>query len=225
MNNALTEIAYILDRSGSMNKHREAAISGYNDFLRQQKAVPGQANLSLVLFSDTCEIPKAGIPLSAAPDLSTDNYVPDGSTALLDAIARTIDTLGRRLADTPEEERPGKVIVVVFTDGKENSSHDYTWREVSARIEHQQKAYAWEFLFLGANQDAIATAASMRMNTHNSSNMEFSEQGISSAKKAMSRKVTSMRLSSLGIQTDDAAASMSELVEDETQASRKGRRP
>jgi hypothetical protein len=113
------------------------------------------------------------------------------------------------------------VIVVVFTDGEENSSHHFTWKDISDSIQHQQKVYSWEFIFLGANQDAIATASNMSMNTRNSSNMEFSTVGISSAKKAMSRKVAAMRMSSMGINTNDAAASMSDLVADEILANQK----
>jgi len=221
MNKSLTEIAYILDRSGSMGRHRQAAINGFNEFLQQQKAVPGQANLTLVLFSSDSDIPKTATPLSEACELNEETYIPEGATALLDAIGDTINTLGSRLAAMHEDERPGKVIVVVFTDGEENSSSRFTWKEVSASIQHQQKVYAWEFIFLGANQDAIATAANMQMNTRNSSNMEFSASGISSAKRAMSRKVASMRLTSMGIESADAAASMSELVADETKTSPK----
>jgi len=221
MNKSLTEIAYILDRSGSMGTHRQAAIAGYNDFLQQQKKVPGQANLSLVLFSTDCTIPETATPISEAPELTAETYIPEGGTALLDAIGETINALGRKLAATPDESRPGKVIVVVFTDGEENSSRHFTWKDVSGSIQQQQKDYAWEFIFLGANQDAIATASNMRMNPRNSSNMEFSAVGISSAKKAMSRKVASMRMRSMGVETDDSAASMSELVADETQASNK----
>ena len=218
MNKSLTEVAYILDRSGSMGKHRQAAIAGYNDFLQQQKTLPGQANLSLVLFSNHCTLPETATPISEAPELNDETYIPNGRTALLDAIGETINALGRKLAATPDEARPGKVIVVVFTDGEENSSRHFTWTDVSSSIQHQQKVYSWEFIFLGANQDAIATASNMRMDTRNSSNMEFSAVGISSAKKAMSRKVAAMRMSSIGVETDDAGASMSELVADETEA-------
>ena len=221
MNKSLTEIAYILDRSGSMGRHRQAAIHGFNEFLQQQKAVPGQANFTLVLFSSDSHIPQTATPICEASELNEETYIPEGATALLDAIGDTISTLGGRLAAMQEEERPGKVVVVIFTDGEENSSSRFTWKAVSASIQHQQKAYAWEFIFLGANQDAIATAANMQMNTRNSSNMEFSASGISSAKRAMSRKVSSMRMSSMGMESPDAGASMSELVADETNASAK----
>ena len=216
MNKSLTEIAYILDRSDSMQKHRQAAIDGYNEFLQQQKMLPGAANLSLVLFSTGCSIPEVSTPISEASELDNDTYIPDGSTALLDAIGETINVLGRKLAATPDEARPGKVIVVVFTDGEENASRQFTWRDVSDSIQHQQKVYSWEFIFLGANQDAIATASNMKMNTKNSGNIEFSAPGISAAKKAMSRKVAAMRMSSLGVNTNDALASMSELIAEET---------
>jgi hypothetical protein len=101
MNKSLTEIAYILDRSGSMGKHRQAAIAGYNDFLQRQKTLPGQANLSLVLFSSDCVVPEAAIPISEASELNDETYIPHGRTALLDAIGETINALGRKLARLP----------------------------------------------------------------------------------------------------------------------------
>jgi len=218
MNPSLTEIAYILDRSGSMSKLRQAAIDGYNEFLHRQKALPGQANLSLVLFSRDCELPETATPISEAPELNEKTYITRGFTALLDAIGGTINFLDRRLEATPEEARPGKVIVVVFTDGEENSSRKFTIEDVSESIRSHQSTRGWEFIFLGANQDAIMNAARLMMDTQNSSNVEFSFDGIWAAKRAMSRKVTSLRLRSMGIQTDDSMVPLCDLVDKEFQA-------
>ena len=218
MNPSLTEIAYLLDRSGSMSKLRQAAIDGYNEFLQQQKALPGQANLSLVLFSRDFELPETATPICEAPELNEKTYITRGFTALLDAIGETISSLDRRLEATPETERPGKVVVVIFTDGEENSSQKFTIEDVSESIRAHQSTRGWEFIFLGANQDAIMNAAKLMMDTQNSSNVEFSFDGIFAAKRAMSRKVTSLRLRSMGIQTEDAATPLRDLVDKELQA-------
>jgi len=105
-------------------------------------------------------------------------YAPDGSTALLDAIGRTIDETGARLAAMSEADRPGKVIIAILTDGEENSSGTFTWAQISDMIRHQQDVYKWEFLFLGANQDAIATAARMNISRNSSANFFQTDKGI-----------------------------------------------
>lgn len=215
MNPNLTEIAYILDRSGSMQILQEAAISGFNDFLQSQLDVPGDARLTLVLFDDQYLVPVAAKPVEEVPRLNASTYVPRGSTALLDAIGETIDTLGRRLAGTPEPERPGKVIVVIFTDGMENASHCFQWRDIASRIHHQRDKYNWEFIFLAANQDAIATAAQLNVGRHSASGMDATPHGLYAATMAAHRKVRSLRHHSMGIEDSDIKLSMEELVAEE----------
>jgi len=122
-----TEIAFILDRSGSMQIHTEAAIAGFNEFLRDQQQVEGQARLTLVLFDDRIEIPIDNIPVSEVVDLDTGTYTTRGTTALLDVIGTTIDQFKARIRDLPEEHRPGQVIFAIFTDGQENASRRFTW--------------------------------------------------------------------------------------------------
>ena len=158
MNPNHTEIAFILDRSGSMASMVEPAIAGFNSLLSEQQTLPGSARFSLVLFDDHYEVPVASMPIAEVQPLNTNTYQPRGSTALLDAIGRTIDELGARLANAPEAERPGQVLVAILTDGEENASRQFTWKDISDRIRHQTDVYQWRFLFLGANQDAIATA-------------------------------------------------------------------
>ncbi len=218
MNPNLIEIAYILDRSGSMQSMQEPAITGYNDFIKQQLDVPGDARLTLVLFDNEYLVPYVARPVEQVPQLDASTYVPRGSTALLDAIGETIDTLGKRMAATPEEERPGKVIVAVFTDGEENSSERFAAKDIAARIKHQQEKYGWEFIFLAANQDAIATASRMNMAAHSSGNVRFCQEAIIGSNKAISRKISSMRRKSMGIHSEDFDASMSQLVQEETKA-------
>jgi len=220
MNSQLTEIAFILDRSGSMQSQVDNAIKGFNDFLHAQRDVPGQARFTLVLFDDRYDVTCASVPIREVVDLDRRTFVPRGSTALLDAIGRTIDELGARLAATPEPDRPGQVIVAILTDGEENSSERFTLADISSRIAHQRDVYQWQFFFLGADQDAIATAA--KMNIDGAAAMRFSadKAGYHSSSKAMSRKMRSLRKSSMGAplslqEEHDLKASLSDIGRDE----------
>jgi uncharacterized protein YegL len=188
-----TEIAFILDQSGSMGGHVEAAIAGFNEFLRDQQAVEGQARLTLVLFDDQYEVPADNIPVSEVCELDTLTYVPRGSTALLDAIGKTIDSFKARIKALPEAARPDQVIFAIFTDGDENASHRYTWRDIAGKIRRRQAKQGWEFLFLGANQDAIATAAQMNIHAHNAATASHTAEGVRGSAKAISRKAQAMR--------------------------------
>ena len=193
MNPDLTEIAYVLDRSGSMQPMTEAAIAGFNEFLQQQLDEPGDANLSLMLFDNEFLTPHIRTPLQEVRGLDTTTDVPRGSTALLDAIGQTIDELGKRLAAEPEDRRPGKVIGAIFTDGCENASTRHTMEQVNAMITHQRDKYGWEFLFLAANQDAIATAAQMGIERHMSGQVRYCRAGVRSSSAAFSRKMKAIR--------------------------------
>jgi uncharacterized protein YegL len=190
-----TELALILDQSGSMESIKAGTLEGVNAFLDQQKlenaAFP--VRFTLTLFSTLAEKRHDSVPVIEIPVLDENSYRPAGGTALLDAIGITIDQLGKRLSETPEEERPGKVIVAIMTDGEENSSHDFSWDQISEKIRHQTEVYNWEFLFLGANQDAIATG--VRMNIARSSSVNFYQQDGSSriVLRAMSRSVSSKK--------------------------------
>jgi hypothetical protein len=219
MNPHLTELAFILDRSGSMSGIAPAAIDGFNHFLREQQAAPGQARLTLVLFDDEYLVPAASLPVAEVRPLDSTTYVPRNTTALLDAIGRTIDELGARLAATPEPERPGQVLIAILTDGLENASTHYTWRQVAARIRHQTKVYQWEFLFLGANQDAIATAAQLHIPATNASTNHADAIGQQSGSAAIARKMSARRKAAAGLATHadilDAAAPLQQLVAEE----------
>jgi hypothetical protein len=168
MKDGFTRLALILDRSGSMASIEEATVAGVNKFIEEQKRVPGTATLKLVQFDDVYEevfdTPIAEAPeltLSKTPKPGQRTYEPRGSTALLDAIGRTVTELGTALAAMPEEERPCKVIVIIMTDGLENASKVFTAPQVFDLIVQQRDIYKWDFVYLGANQDAIATAAKM----------------------------------------------------------------
>ena len=161
MNTNSCEIGFVLDRSGSMNAMKEEAIGGINAFLESQQKLPGEARLTLVLFDHEYIVAHDGVPIKDVPLLDNHSYVPRGTTALLDAIGRTINTIGERLDRAPEPERPGKVIIAILTDGLENASQEFKRKEIFKMIRHQREVYSWEFVFLGAKQDAISTGAKM----------------------------------------------------------------
>lgn len=225
MNNRhYTEIAFVLDRSGSMQSCRDAAITGFNQFLAEQQMAEGLAKLTLVLFDNEYLVPVRSIPVSEVVPLDTTTYVPRNTTALLDAIGQTIDDLGSDLAARDEKNRPGQIIVAIFTDGLENASERFTLKEVAAKIEHQTDAYKWTFLFLGANQDAIATAAQMNIGAANAATYAADGPGARSAHRSFARKVSALRASSLGeasvAEQADAAAPMSEILAEEDKKQR-----
>lgn len=162
MKTNFTRIAVILDRSGSMQTLREATVAGFNEFVRTQLAAPGEASLKLVQFDDQYEV-VFDKPLPQVPQLTQDTFVPRGSTALLDAQGRTIEELGAELAAMDESERPSKVMVLTLTDGLENASKWFTVQRVADLVKQQREVYSWEFVYLGANQDAVKVAASMNI--------------------------------------------------------------
>ncbi len=154
----LTHIEFLLDRSGSMQSIRHDIEGGFDAFVGEQRKGAGRCTVSLAQFDDTYEVVYTDVPVQDVPPL---NLVPRGSTALLDAIARTIDSLGERLAALPEHERPGSVIVPIMTDGMENSSRRFGYPQIKAMIERQEGVYDWTFLYMGADQDAIEVGRQM----------------------------------------------------------------
>lgn len=165
MNEKLYEIVCVMDKSGSMSSVVDDSVGGFNEFVRSQQKLAKEKNidinLSTVLFSDYKQRLFENINIHDVKDLTTDEYVCGGMTALLDALGSTIDDVGKRLSNTREENRPRKVIFCVITDGHENRSTKYTRTQVSDMIKRQEETYNWEFIYLGANQDEFAEGASM----------------------------------------------------------------
>src|SRR5439155_1757405 len=153
-----TDITIILDRSGSMSDIAAETISGFSKFLNDQRQLPGETTISLVQFNHTTEATFNAVPIREVVPLAVDDYRPHGHTALLDAVGKTIKETGARLRNLAERDRPSKVIVVILTDGLENASRAYTRKRVFESIRHQRETYSWEFVFLGANQDAVREA-------------------------------------------------------------------
>lgn len=151
-----SEIIIVLDRSGSMESVKTDTIGGFNAFLKRHKEeAKGEVLITLAQFDDRYDIMYSGSPVWNAPLLTSETYVPRGMTALYDAVGRTINEIGSRLSKTPEYDRPSKIIFVILTDGHENSSKEFTQSRVQELIKHQTEKYSWQFVFLGADQDAF----------------------------------------------------------------------
>jgi hypothetical protein len=176
MNQNLTEIVFILDRSGSMAGLENDTIGGFNGFVKKQ-AEAGQTSLSTVLFDDKYEILHNGIDAGEAVLTDREYYI-RGSTALLDAVGRTINDVGKRLNETPEALRPGKVIFVITTDGLENASREFGYDEVKRMITHQSEKYGWEFVFMGANIDVVKEGSKLGISANRSLCFVASSDGM-----------------------------------------------
>ncbi|MFZ1730145.1 MAG: hypothetical protein WAV84_08480 [Bacteroidota bacterium] len=209
MNAIRSHIVCIIDRSGSMQPISGDAIGGYNSFLEKQSQLPGEAVVTLVLFDHEYSRVCWAHPLDKAPLLDAGSYIPRGSTALLDAIGRTIDDV-REIGTVPPgfrtQTEADKVIVVILTDGMENASRNYSQADIAQRIDKMRQEYGWEFVYLGANQDAISVARSMNISTETSASFEHSREGMRAACAMMDEQVMYSR-SFLRTADDDAAGS------------------
>lgn len=177
MNSNLTEIVFLLDRSGSMSGLENDTIGGFNSFIKNQCELDGETIVTTVLFDDKYEILWDGVNGKQLELTSKDYYV-RGATALLDAVGKTIINVGNRLANTDELKRPGKVIFVITTDGYENASREFSYKKIKEMITHQQEKYNWEFIFLGANIDTAAEANNLGISEVNAFSYDASEEGI-----------------------------------------------
>ena len=191
MNGNVTEIIFLLDRSGSMSGLERDTIGGFNAFIDEQCQL-GKVSLTAVLFDDQYEILWNGIDASAAK-LTNENYYVRGTTALLDAVGKTILDVNHRLSNTSEELKPGKVIFVITTDGMENASREFTYEKVKSRIKHQEEKHKWEFIFIGANMDAAKEAGSMGIQSENAFDFVASEAGVESMYQMVNENVSRRR--------------------------------
>ena len=159
MKKNLTELVFILDRSGSMAGLEKDTIGGFNAMIEKQRAEAGEAVISTVLFDNDSQVIHDRLPLGAVPKLTEKEYYVRGCTALLDAVGGAIHHIGNVHKYAREEDRPGKTLFVITTDGMENASRRYSYERVKAMITRQKEKYGGEFLFLGANIDAAREAA------------------------------------------------------------------
>jgi hypothetical protein len=182
------QITAVLDRSGSMTTIRADMEGGFDAFVESQRIVPGKCDLTLVQFDTVYEVVYASKPIADVPPLK---LVPRGATALLDALGRAITETGEQLAAKEEDERPGKVIFVIITDGLENSSQEFNRHDINAMVTRQIDQYGWTFVYLGANQDAIAVASSIGIPKH--STMTYDTAHVGAAYGSTQAVVTNTR--------------------------------
>ena len=190
-----TLIAVLLDRSGSMESIKSDTEGGFNAFVADQAGHPGEARVTLAQFDTEYEIVYANRPVAEVAPLALQ---PRGMTALYDSIGRLITDVGAELVAVPESERPGKVIVVVLTDGHENSSTEWSHDAVAAVIKRQERDYAWDFVFLGANMDAVAIGQQMGFGADRSMTYAATGAGVANAFKANSDLVARLRSAPAG---------------------------
>lgn len=193
MKKNLTEMVFILDRSGSMQSLTSDTIGGFNSMIESQKKENGEAFVTTVLFDDQYELLHDHVDIQKVEPITNKEYYARGCTALLDAIGKTINSIGSRLSGTPEDERPDKVIFVITTDGFENASREFNKSTIKEMIEHQQNKYSWTFIFLGANMDAVGEAASLGINASHSHTYTASAQGTSSVYMSLDATMSCLR--------------------------------
>lgn len=193
MKKDLSEIVFILDRSGSMSGLEADTIGGYNALLAKQRGEPGEARLSTVLFNHDTEVLHDRVDIRAVAPLTDRDYRVGGSTALLDAIGGAIDHIGRIHKHARPEDRPAHTLIVIATDGMENASHRYSGREIKKMIERQRDKYGWEFLFLGANVDAFADAERLGIDRDHASNYHADSVGVQACYCAVAESVRTLR--------------------------------
>jgi uncharacterized protein YegL len=188
------EIIYILDRSGSMMTIIDDAIGGFNANLKEQKDV-GDANVTVVLFDNEYETLYDRVPINEVPEMTRKTYVPRGSTALLDAVGRTVSNIKSSLSSCCKECGPRKVSVVIVTDGKENASREFNRDTIKEMLKHQQEEHDWQVLFLAANQDAISEGGSMGVYAPCSLDFASTPEGVRNVYKQSSARLRSYRTS------------------------------
>ena len=193
MNKDLTEIGIVLDKSGSMGGIRKDTIGGFNTFIEDQKKEPGQANVSLINFSDELKKIYRCENIQKVATLTTKNYVPGGLTALYDGIGTMIDTLKGDIDKRNDIDKPGKVIVVIITDGYENCSKEYDAAKIKKQIKDLEDNHSWAFLYLGANQDAFSTGANLGMSRVHTANWVGTKSGSAKLYKSVSDTMSNYR--------------------------------
>ncbi|ALS78636.1 hypothetical protein AUO94_08160 [Planococcus kocurii] len=193
MKNETTELVFILDKSGSMAGLEQDTIGGFNALIEKQRKLSGDIHVTTVLFNQGYELLHDRISLKSVSPLAEKDYQVGGMTALLDAIGSTIQKISNVQKSTVQEQRAGKVMVVITTDGLENSSCEYTYKKIHEMIAMQKKQAHWEFIFLGANIDAVATARQFGVNEEFAVNYHADAKGTQLNYDVLSEAVTSFR--------------------------------
>lgn len=198
----MTELVFILDRSGSMSGLEKDTIGGFNSMLEKQRKEPGDAVVSTVLFDNETEVIHDRVVISDVPNLTDKEYFVRGCTALLDAVGGAIQHIGNVHKYARKEDVPEKTLFIITTDGMENASHHYTYDKVRNMIERQKERYGWEFLFLGANIDAAAEAKRFGIDESMAANYHCDEVGTVLNYEVISEAITSVRTSAAPLSAD-----------------------
>ena len=204
MRKKLTEIIFILDRSGSMCGLEADTIGGYNSLIEKQKLEEGEAIVSTVLFDDLQEVLHDRVDIQNIAPITEKEYYVRGCTALLDAVGGAIHHIGNVHKYAREEDRPEKTLFIITTDGMENSSHRYTFDKVKRMVERQKEKYGWEFLFLGANIDAIEVAGRLGIGADRAINYECDREGTALNYQVLSETVSAVRRAKSRVEMDEA---------------------
>ena len=198
----MTELVFILDRSGSMAGLEKDTIGGFNSMLEKQRKEPGNAVVSTVLFDTRVEVIHDRVALADVPDLTDREYYVRGCTALLDAVGGAIHHIGNVHKYARREDVPEKTLFIITTDGMENASRRYTYDKVRRMIEHEKEKYGWEFLFLGANIDAAAEAKRFGIDESMAANYHCDEEGTALNYEVISEAITSVRACAAPLSAD-----------------------
>jgi len=193
MKTNLTELVFILDRSGSMGGLESDTVGGFNSLLAKQQGQDGECRITTVLFDHEYEILHERIDIKAVRPITEKEYFVRGNTALLDAIGKTINKIGNTQKHTAEEYRAEKVLFVITTDGMENASREYTYDKVKSLIEGQKSEYGWEFIFLGADIDAVEVANRFGIAKNRAQNFHKDKVGIELHYRVVSKAVSAFR--------------------------------
>lgn len=193
MNENLTELVFILDRSGSMGGLESDTIGGFNSMISKQQKEDGEAVVSTVLFDDKCEVIHDRVKIADVKRMTEDDYYVRGCTALLDAVGGAIHHIGNVHKYAREEDRPAKTLFIITTDGLENASKQYSFKDVKKMIERQKEKYHWEFIFLGANIDAIEVAGNMGISRDRAANYNCDSEGTALNFECLEAAVTRVR--------------------------------
>ena len=194
MRKGLTEIVFILDRSGSMSGLEADTIGGFNSMIAKQKKEDGEAYVSTILFDDKCEVLHDRISMDKVPVMTEEEYYVRGCTALLDAVGGAIHHIANVHKYAREEDRPEKTLFVITTDGMENASKQYSYEKVQEMIKKEQEQYGWEFLFIGANIDAVQEAKRFGIRKERAVNYVHDEIGTEAVYRSVSKAVCAMRM-------------------------------
>lgn len=194
MRKGLTEIVFILDRSGSMSGLEADTIGGFNSMIAKQKKEDGEAYVSTVLFDDQCEVLHDRVPMDKVPVMTNEEYYVRGCTALLDAVGGAIHHIANVHKYARDEDRPEKTLFVITTDGMENASKHYSYEKVQAMIKKEQEKYGWEFIFIGANIDAVQEAKRFGIRKERAVNYVHDEIGTEAVYRSVSKAVCAMRM-------------------------------